>query len=232
MGDVRCGKIERGKHHPVIPGFQKILAYSNGQKEWKPLSPFLIGPFSVIDNLSFAHRFQDGIHPGFQYYPPENKQIINCLSFERYWQGGKIFAVDYDQQHQLKFSFFERRRLVFTDPQREKKDIRHPLPKAKYGYPVAGFYNGEILGYVESRKKYYCPAYAYFASMTPEYQELKRMHDAGQNLLICGPDGLDVAIDDASLRRLINDPKYIFGHELVLCCMLKGLTPWIDIPHN
>jgi len=223
---IRCGKIERGKKHPFIPGFEKILAYSNGQIKWRPLSPFNIGPFVIEDPLSFHNLFPNGIHPGWTW--DNGRQIINCLSFERYWQAGKIFKVDIDDNGNLKPEFFYRRVDVLTNPNREKKDIRHPLPKAKYGVPVSSFYNGEIISYIPSRKKYYCPSYVYFASQTPQYQELLRKHQNGENLLISGPDGLDVNIEDNIMRIIINDPKYIFGHELVLCCMLKGIYPWID----
>jgi len=244
---LACGKTERGKPHPYIYNFEKIAAYSNGPDIWKPLSPFNLGPFPVTEKFNPNDIFTDGIRPGWTKFwnGIEWMQTINCLSFERYWQGGKVYQKDLSEisfhnhissintpilgKYTLNSSFYERRIDMFTNPNRAKTSVRNPLPKATYGKPIQGFYSNEFIDYVSSRKKYYCPGYVYFASQTRTYQTLLEKHQRGENLLIVGPDGLNTPITDQNMRNIINDPKYIFGHELVICCMLANLTPWIDV---
>jgi hypothetical protein len=120
-------------------------------------------------------------------------------------------------------SFFKRRQKLF------ESDIpkRRAVPKSK-GYVIAGFYNGQIMRYIESRKKIYCPMYAKLIKQTSEFKKLKKMHKNGQNLLIVGPDGRDIPMTYRSLKKAVNDPNHIFGHELVICCLLLGWEVWND----
>ena len=108
------------------------------------------------------------------------------------------------------------------------KGKRRALPKAKAGIPVSSYYQGKIMTYVESRKKIYCPFYEQLVVATPSYANLAKLVESGQNVLIVGPDGRNIPINEESLRQAVNDPQYIFGHELVLCCLLMGIRPWID----
>jgi len=242
-GQIKCGKIERGKNHPSFPNFEKIAAYSNGPQKWQPLSPFNLGPFTVTEKYNPCDQFETNTQPGWRviHNGTEYLQTITVLSFERYWQGGKVYPNDLiDPPNNviipnnvatlhnkiLNHNFYKRRVDMLTNPNRAKTDIRHPLPKKKYGNPINGFYSNEFVDYVESRKKYYCPSYEYFAFQTPEYQELLKKHQNGENLLICGPDGLDTEITEQNMQNIINNPRIIFGHELVLCCMLANFKVW------
>jgi len=238
---IACNRIERGKKHPTLPNFENIEAHSNGPKVWQPLSPFNLGPFPVTEKYNPNDIFADELNPGWTKFWNGNEwmQTITCLSFERYWQGGKVYPVDLTgtnnnhnnvifQGKTLNKNFYYRRIDMFTNPNRAKASIRHPLPKAKHGVPIQGYYSNEFLDYVTSRKKYYCPGYEYFAWHTEEYKLLLKKHFNNENLQILGYDGINVEINENNMRNIINNPKYIFGHELVLCCMLLGLKPWLD----
>jgi len=54
------------------------------------------------------------------------------------------------------------------------------------------------------------------------------MHDQGQNLIIVGPDGYNenVELTRETLTLLLNDTRVVFGHELVLCCLLLNYRVW------
>lgn len=104
---------------------------------------------------------------------------------------------------------------------------RRALPKAK-GTPVCAYWDGSLLSYLDSRL-IYCELYQSLARETPEYRELVRLKNAGTNIQIIGYDGKDIPITNESMRRACLDATTPFGHELVLCCMLKGLSPWRDI---
>ncbi len=162
-GLIRCGKIERGVHHPSIPGFLKINASSMGPIVWKGLSPMLLGPFNVTE------PYDGELRPGFTIKDDDpTTQIAFVKRFENYWQGSKLYNVDIDENRHIKPSFFERRAIMFSSD----KGKRRALPKAKYGIPIAGFYNGVVMGYVESRKKIYCPYYEQLVTRIDEYNKL------------------------------------------------------------
>ena len=221
-GDIRCGKTERAKFHPQIPGYEKINASSRGPRRWKGLSPFLLGPFRIVEPKVKLTYYPDGVHPGFTSLN-EKEQTDVVQVFENYWQMSKIYAVDIINGV-IQKSFFERRAKGFADP----KGHRRALPKAKYGLPVSSYYQGQVMDYITSRKKIYCPTYEFLVTLTPEYADLLNLVNSGQNVLIVGPDGRDIPITYDSLKQAVNDPRYIFGHELVLCSLLKGWKVWED----
>jgi hypothetical protein len=126
-------------------------------------------------------------------------------------------------------SFFNRRINMVTDT----KPHRRAIPKAK-GYPIAGYFDGEILGYIMSRP-YYIQTYEMLVQLRPEYHELVQKLAQGENLHIIGYDGRDPEsglpygaspITYEVLERELYNPKAPFGHEEVLCGMLLGLRPW------
>ena len=220
-GLVRCGKVSRGVKHPQIDNFIKIGAYSRGPAEWRPLSPFLLGPIMINSD-------SDDLADDYHWTNCRYKKMRHCLIFENYWQGSKIYNIDVDvdvdvDEGQIKDSFFKRRERLFS------LDVpkRRPVPKSK-GDAVAGFYNGQIMDYIESRKRIYCPIYASLIENSPQFLKLKSMLKTGHNLLIVGPDGADLPMTYATMYRAVNDPNICFGHELVICCSLNGWAPWND----
>jgi hypothetical protein len=111
------------------------------------------------------------------------------------------------------------------------KARRRSLPKAKYGYPIAGFYEGEVMDYISSRKRIYCPYYCKLIEDSPEYLELLERRKNNENLLIVGPDGLDenIVLTEVKLKELIDNPRIIFGHEAVIASMLLGYRVWRNV---
>lgn len=210
---IQCDKIERGVCHPQLDGFVKINASSSGPLEWRGLSPFLLGPIEINST--------DKLVDETYWTNCSYAKLRQCLIFENYWQGSKIYNIDIDTDGEILPSFFRRRQQMCDSI----KPKRRAVPKSK-GYPIAGFYRGKIMGYVESRKKIYCPLYAKLISRTDEFSKLKKMLADGQNLLIVGPDGRDIPLTKKSLLRAVNDPNHIFGHELVICCLLLNLKVW------
>lgn len=212
---ICCDKIQRGVKHPTIDGFTKINASSCGPFEWRGLSPFLLGPVEV--------NSRDRLRDDFYWTNCQYERLHHCLLFENYWQGSKIYNIDIDSDGEILPSFFKRRQRMFESD----KPKRRAVPKSK-GHVVAGFYDGKIMDYIESRKKIYCPMYAELIRHTGEFKKLKRMLREGQNLLIVGPDGRDIPMTRKSLVKAVNDPNHIFGHELVICCLLLGLEVWFN----
>lgn len=224
MGDVRCNRIvhfrskEPNKKHPVIAGYININATS-GSSRWSQLSPMKLGPFDLVESLYPTPDYPDGVHPGFR--KRDDEQVARVLVFENYWQFSKIYDVDnYHPGNPPPMKFFARRAKGLQDPQGH----RRALPKAK-GKPVAAYFDGKIYDYLSSRYVY-CSLYEVLIRGTDEYKELEKMVQNGTSVQILGYDGRDVPITEESMRQEYKNPAFPFGHELVLCCMLKGLAPW------
>lgn len=227
-GDVRCNRIihyrskEPGdKTHPVIQGYVNINATS-GNARWKGLSPMKLGPFYLREHCVETPWYPKGVHPGFSVVE-EGFQALYCTNLENIWQGSKVYDVDLDASKIIQPSFYERRKNMAHDPQPH----RRALPKAK-GTPVCAYWDGTLLSYLDSRL-IYCELYQSLVRNTPEYQELVRMRENGTNLQIIGYDGQNLPITNEAMKTACLDPTKPFGHELVLCCMLKDIYPWRDI---
>jgi hypothetical protein len=232
MGDVRCNRIvhfrskEPNKKHPVLPGYLNVNVTS-GSSHWSPLSPMKLGPFQVIESKIVTKDYPDGIHPGFAEYD-DQQQIVTCQCFENYWQFSKIYDLDLIDPKadiklsNLKASFFQRRAAGFKDLQGH----RRALPK-KAGRIVASYLDGHIWDYLQSRY-YYCVTYETLVRNIPEYTELERLTANGSSVQILGYDGRDIPITVESMQKGYHNPEFPFGHELVICCMLKEIRPWLQ----
>lgn len=226
MGDVRCNRIihyrskEPGsKEHPKLPGYENVNVTS-GNSRWKALSPMKLGPFHLVEKTVPTPLYPDGIHPGFKPHQ-DGKQVIQCMNFENIWQGSKIYDIDVDANGVMGASFYERRARMAADV----KPHRRALPKSAGVTCVGAYWNGEVLAYIPSRAQY-CSKYAHLVRVTDEYRQLEVMLQNGTNLHIIGYDGFDVPVTAEDMRAAYLNPDRPFGHELVLCCMLKGLSPW------
>ena len=217
---IRCGVWRRGHGYDHVDGYTTIPAWSRGKKPFNQLSPMILGPILLIEPLP--------LRPGFQMSADGKETVMECPLFENYWQGNKIYNCDLIDPakgltvENLTDAFWERRAKVLSSTE----PVRRSLPKAKYGVPIASYYKGEILGYVAARKLFYCPWYAYMVTCHPVFVELQKRYDAGEKLLIVGPDGYDKDVDlnRDVLAWLIEDTSRPFGHELVICGMLMGIN--------
>jgi len=238
-GQIRCGTIPYrfgpgilhpdgsiSKRYPQISRFSNINITSGGDK-YKVLSPMKLGPFVVIEKRIMTPWYSDGIHPGFQAVNDTHQQATTT-NLENYWQGSKIYPQDIVNGI-IQLSFYQRRAKMMAD----SKPHRRALPKSQ-GSPIAAYFDGNILNYVPSRI-YYIMYYSYLVQLLPEYQDLVRRLESGENLQILGFDGYDPAsglpyganpITYEVLERAMYDPKRPFGHELVLCGILLGNCPW------
>lgn len=230
---VRCNRIihfrskEPNKKHPIIDGYKNINVTS-GNSKWKALSPMVLGPLDVYEQLTSSRDAPTGVHPGF--VRVGDLQYCQASNLENYWQSSKIYNIDMDPSWVegsfddpdlvLSSSFLERRAKFMTDP----KPHRRTVPK-KTGYPVASYFDGGVYSYVQARI-HYISWYEYLAQRTPQYAELVSMLQRGENLQILGYDGRDIEPTLQAMTREMYSTEAPFGHELVLTCMLAGIRPW------
>lgn len=223
--NLRCGKIPNRfgigpKTHPTHQGFININVSSMNKRSWGKLSPMVLGPVNIISKKEPSSFYPNGITPGFV-DNGNDTQVGKSYCIENFWQGSKVYDIDI-RGNEIQDSFFQRRSRLMNDP----KPHRRALPKGKATI-VCAVFNGIPMGYVTSRI-FYCTMYAKKASQTPEFAALKDMFLKGTNVHLLEHDGRDVQMSYNSLMIAYMDPREIFGHGLVLCCMLLGLNIWGD----
>lgn len=228
-GVVKCGKILRGQAHPEIPrGFTKVnvSSMSNNSNIYRNLSPMLIGPVSFEESLHPNEYYPDGLLPGYKPIYREDgkldKQLMCSQTFERYWQGSKIYEKELKDGVLQKCFFVERGKMQELEKE-DKKRRRRKYP-VKDGLPISSLYYGQLMDYITSRKLVYVPIYMHLVRQLPEYMDLYQRVKNGENLLIVGPDGRDISIDENTMRAELENPMYPFGHEMVICSMLKNIN--------
>ena len=198
----------------------------------KTVSPMYLGPvtFDLLKEIGVQN--------------PQNDDV-EALIFENYWQYGKIFeGLGHVQSHgeyevTLEWKQFRKRGYA------EKKGHRHPrgtktnevlyqytngkrtCNKYKYHIASSSYYFGDLMGYIESRKRVYCPLYEALVMKTAFYEKLKKKVDDGMDVMILdfdGPRGKEkcLKVDLEMLRQKINDTTAPFGHGYVFAALLAG----------
>jgi hypothetical protein len=222
-GDIRTAKLpmRKGKW-PDIPGFARINVTSSAPGRTRDLSPMLIGPFEVVEPLAPNDYYPNGIHPGFAAREVNGQwvQVALVWNIENYWQGSKIFQLDI-VNGVLQRSFFERRAAMFA----KRKGERRALPKTS-GVPISSYY-GQIMDYIESRLRIYCPLYARLVQTTSIFNDISIKVGSGTNMLILDYDSRNIGVitEEGMLRELLRE-DVPFGHGMVLACVLLGMAPW------
>jgi len=113
-----------------------------------------------------------------------------ALCVEGIWQGLKIFE-DYNwDEHYFNIA---------------KKNIKRTV--RKFGKVKGHFYNGDILSYVEARKKIYLPAYKYVLE--------EKMNDLVEQLRTIAKDKPLVLLDYTTNDNIL-DPKKPLSHAAVI----------------
>lgn len=209
-GNIKCGRIQRGVKQPVIEGYNKInvSSMSTTKNKFRNLSPMLIGPIQIQE------KDKEGVSKNYQ-----------VGSFERYWQAGKIYHKELVDNILLN-KFYEERDKMYALTKENKNKRRRKYPKASHGVPISSIYNGIVMDYITSRKKVYVPMYIELIKNTEEYKLLLQKVNSGENIFIVGPDGwpdYEKEINEITIKKAIDNPKYPFGHELVICGLLKGI---------
>jgi hypothetical protein len=230
-GDIRIGRMERGKVHPRLNGYTNIIVCSVNSN-WGQLSPMKLGPFTVTEELN--PMFLGGVCPGFTVVTNSvmdgvkavTKQTAVCQNFENYWQYSKVYSVDSDGGN-LGFTFYNRRAEGFA----ATKAKRRVFPKKSGVTTICAYYDGKLYNYIESRF-FYCSYYAILAGAHPKFAELRALVESGVNVIILDIDGPsdvshNIPLTLEYVKSEYTNPDHPFGHGLVVCCMLMGWTPWI-----
>ena len=101
---------------------------------------------------------------------------------------------------------------------------RYPMGRGRK--PLYSLWDGEKLGYVEARKRIYCPLYASAVEKTEAYGLLKERYEKGGDIWLWDFDGYDHVAKGLSYQDVLDNPKKKMGHAFVLAMMLDGQRLW------
>ena len=158
--------------------------------------------------------------------------------FENYWQFSKMWptAGHCEKRGERECAptneWYQFRKRGFA----LEKGKRRPLPKRQYGFPKYSIYNGQAMGYVESRKKIYVPYYYYLIRDLPVIRAMRKEMEKGEKYMIVDndgppredyPNGMELSLEN--WRKMINDPSAPFGHGYVVAAVLAGFPESVFI---
>ena len=162
---------------------------------FKDLSPFFLGPLK--DPLTGQ----------------------TCKKMENYWQFSKVYEEHFDPKTNSPTpDYWVWREAGFNSNRAQ----RYPMGKGRK--PVGSlFFNGELLCYIDARKKLYIPAYTAVAKYTHSYKLLYDwIYIEKRDIVLRDFDGYDYLNDGMTLKDVVNNHKKSMGHAFVLYGMLTG----------
>jgi hypothetical protein len=168
-----------------------VNATCNDRKNWQSgLSPFVIGPAKLSDG-----RVSENM--------------------ENAWQYSKVYKEHYDEVAcRPTFAWQEWSNNGF----KSKKAHRYPMGRGKK--PVGSWWEEQMLGYIEARKRIYFPLYRDCVRDTKAWPRLKQIFDRNHRLQIFDYDAWDHIGSGYSLKQVLHEPTQIMGHAFVLAAML------------
>ena len=192
--------------------FKNIKTSDTGDVFVRELSPLLIGPVNGF--VTFENHWQyQKVHEELGHWNPDTKQPTD----EWYaWREGGMTRVT------------RKGKGIRTDPQVSK------LKKSSANWkPIGAWWNGELIGLIEARKKIYVPYYLELIRKTNALKEMKHMIDNGDNLMIMDLDGpsleshpIGIVLCSAGYEDIataLNDESRSFGHGWIVAAELAKI---------
>lgn len=217
-GQVRCAKLPHrfdktltDKSWPVVNGFKNVNVCSSAPGANKNMSPMKLGPIEY--NLKDDNNGKTG--------KVSIKNLENCWQFSKVWNGEEDEETGLPTQE-----FWDRRKDGWDDTKAHRWVKKGNDSNGNRNIPLYSYWKGEKLSYMEARGAIYCPLYAELVQKTEPYKKLKKLVDEGCNVQILGYDGYDFDSEGMTLEECYNDTSRPFGHEHVLCGLLKGDHVW------
>lgn len=169
--------------------------------------------FLRVDVTSNNPKLKSYLSP-FYLGPIKAYDGLESKTMENLWQFSKVYADMVDANGNPTAQYYEWRRQGFENP----KAIRHPHK----GKPLYNYWNGEKLGYIESRMKVYIPAYATCILNRPEaFNIIRDGYLEGKNIALADYDGYNFKRMGMSYEEMMLNPDKIMGHGHVLAMMIE-----------
>lgn len=174
----------------------------------------------IINTCSVSRDWSRGLSP-FLLGPVALWYGRTSLNVENAWQYSKVYK-DQTICGEPSHKWFRWAEEGWNNP----RAVRYPMGKG--AVPVFSYWEWEKLGYVEARKKIYCPLYSKAVESTESFETLKASIEPGKELWLWDYDGYDHVGMKRNLVQVLNDPKMKMGHAFVLAMLLTGQRPWED----
>lgn len=260
-GKIRVGRIagrfEKGRKFPISYGYKNINVVSvNKTGLGSELSPFVLKDAEgrIFENIwQFSKIYpmvpaQKQPKSGWKWPTESHVDKNNAEKLSR--------SVDkYEEINDLiqeEYWIWRSKGMEFPEPIRFPVGFanRHECLSAifpdSYEQICNQYYPMQALGYIESRKKIYCPLYIQLTKETDDFKKLKEMLEDGYNLQILDIDvaqpncGIEMTkgiygedrvgsleVNEQNIKFLLNNPEVPFGHGYVLGTFLLGKESWL-----
>jgi len=233
-GSVYVAKYRPGRPLPLVPtpGCTNVLMHTSASGLGGPLSPYVLRDEQgqLLENV-------------WQFSKLYRKVTAQRIPLGRYhpdtivWEHPAEVHVD-EETGDPTPAYWEWRRKGMGN----ERAVRYPNGFAGRTQCVCSIMlddNGNTrLGYIEARKRIYCAEYARLAPRTDAFKKLHRLlTEQGRDIQLVEVDGPDpkdfggvtsLLMDEALVRRLVNDPKRPFGHGYVIAALLLGGQAWLE----
>ncbi len=168
----------------------------------------------VINTTSRAISWSKNLSPFFC-GPVDLYDGYTSINVENGWQFSKVYEY-YSNNGEVGDRYFK----WAQDGWNDKKAHRYPMGKGVV--PLYSYWAGEKLTYIEARKRIYIPLYSQAVKKTFAFEKLKKMYEAGQDLVLWDFDGYDHRALGMDFEQVINDPIKKMGHAFVIAMLLEG----------
>jgi uncharacterized protein DUF6939 len=183
-----------------LKGHSDWIDTTSGAKvDWQSqLSPFLLGPCKILGQGPLVSK-----------------------TMENAWQYSKVYREHIGRDGAPNSKWYDWCKAGFDNP----RAVRYPMGKG--AKPEYSLWDGEMLGYIDSRKKIYCPLYSSLVEKTEAYRRLQEMYKKKEELKLFDFDGYDFCYrKEKTYLQVLNDPTRIMGHAFVLAMMLDEQREW------
>jgi hypothetical protein len=146
-----------------------------------------------------------------------------AMVMENAWQYSKVYKEHADQHGNPTDRYWQWARAGWANP----TSVRYPMGRGRA--PLYCLWEGDRLGYVESRKRIYGPLFVRAAQQTESYARLREIHEECEHLYIRDWDGWNMQRHGmTSLTQIINQTRRKMGHGFFLKAMLDN-DPVLDV---
>lgn len=171
---------------------------------------------TLVNTTSRSDTWSRGLSPFFA-GPVDLYKDYKSYNVENGWQYSKVFEYYLEADGSVGERYFNWAQKGWNTI----RGVRRPMGRGVK--PLYSYWDGEKLPYIEARKKIYIPLYAKAVQKTSAFAKLKRMYEAGDNLVLWDFDGYDhKALGLSSYDQVINDPNRTMGHAFVIGMLLEG----------
>jgi len=237
-GLVRVAKYYPGKPEPAPPaGYRNVLIHTSASGLGGPLSPYVLRNEQghLLENVwQFSKLYRKVEHQRIELSRHQPSNII--------WQHPTEEHVDpvTGEPNAAYWAWREK-------GMRNKYAVRYPNGFEGRKQCVCSIWHDgkQRLNYIEARKTIYCGEYARLAPLTPAFQKLRTLLEAGENLQLVEVDGPDptlgyapydqiskenpgMLMTEATVRLLVNDARKPFGHGYVIAALLLNGASWME----